>query len=168
MAVALVCFAPSAAPSMLPSDTQWAPRTDEHPAPQTYWRDLTAKQKSAAAELGFSPGAWDAGFTPHSFEQTWAELSPAKRRAAESLGYGAQFWNTRVKVREVVTRMTYDERSLGIDDTLTSVIAVAIGSNPRTFQTSAPGSKGRPIRSVGETGRASGWAVPSWRLRAHC
>ena len=35
---------------------------------QTYWRDLTAEQRGAAYDLGFSPGAWDAGFTQHSFE----------------------------------------------------------------------------------------------------
>ena len=104
---------------------------------QTYWLDLTAEQRGAAYDLGFSPGAWDAGFTPHSFEQRWSELADAKRAAAETLGYDEQFWDVRVRTREYLVKLKRETDAgapLGLDEEITTLIAMSIGSSPRSLQ----------------------------------
>ena len=56
------------------------------------WSRLVAKEKAAAAGLGYTGAAWDRGDAPDAMCRRWAALSAAEKRAAAVLGYRERAW----------------------------------------------------------------------------
>ncbi len=56
------------------------------------WKELTAAERAAAAQIGYDEASWEMGDTPAACEKSWAKLSATERSAATTLGYTEQEW----------------------------------------------------------------------------
>ena len=57
------------------------------------WAALSADERQAAGDLGWTAAGWDRGVAPPACARPWASLSVSERRAAEALGYRATNWD---------------------------------------------------------------------------
>ena len=88
-----------AKPAKPASPTVGAAKDKVGAAKDKVWRELSDKEKAAAATFGYTSVAWDQGDVPEKVCRRWSSLSTFEKRAATTLGYSTAEWDAELQPR---------------------------------------------------------------------